>query len=117
MTLAIQRQASTDHRGPRILSRPTVEMMTSNRLPETIDGRRIRPGLGFGFNMYVISDPTLQDVPRSLGEFGWGGLATTIFWVDPVEDMVVIMLSQYLPWSNPFYDDVLHRLVRAAIVD
>ena len=104
-------------RGTRILARPTVELMTSNRLPETIENRRIGPGVGFGINMFVITDPTLIDVPRSAGEFGWGGLATTIFWVDPVEDMVVIMLSQYLPWSNPYYDDVLHRLVRAAIVD
>jgi CubicO group peptidase (beta-lactamase class C family) len=103
--------------GTRILARPTVEMMTSNRLPESIPNRRIAPGLGFGINMSVVTDPTLMEVPRSLGEFRHGGLASTVFWVDPVEDVVVVMLSQYLPSSHSGYEDLLHRLVRAAIID
>jgi CubicO group peptidase (beta-lactamase class C family) len=103
--------------GTRILARPTVEMMTSNRLPESIPNRRIAPGWGFGINMSVVTDPTLIDVPRSLGEFRHGGLASTVFWVDPVEDVVVVMLSQYLPSAHSDYEDLLHRLVRAAITD
>ena len=103
--------------GTRILARPTVEMMTSNRLPESIPNRRIAPGWGFGINMSVVTDPTLIEVPRSLGEFRHGGLASTVFWVDPVEDVVVVMLSQYLPSAHSDYEDLLHRLVRAAITD
>ena len=103
--------------GTRILARPTVEMMTSNRLPESIPNRRIAPGWGFGVNMSVVTDPTLLEVPRSLGEFRHGGLASTVFWVDPVEDVVVVMLSQYLPSAHSGYEDLLHRLVRAAITD
>ena len=103
--------------GKRILARPTVEMMTSNRLPESIADRRIAPGWGWGINMGVVTDPTLIDVPRSLGEYRHGGLASTVFWVDPVEDVVVVMLSQYLPSTHSIYEDLLHRLVRAAIVD
>ena len=103
--------------GNRILARPTVGMMTANRLPETIADRRISPGLGWGINMSVVTDPTLIDVPRSIGEYRHGGLASTFFYVDPVEQIVVVMLSQYLPSSHGPYEDLMHRLVRAAIVD
>lgn len=106
-----------EFRGKRILARPTVAMMTSNRLPETITDRRISPGLGWGINMSVVTDPTLIDVPRSLGEYRHGGLASTFFYVDPAEQVVVVMLSQYLPTAHGPYEDLLHRLVRAAIVD
>ena len=103
--------------GVRILARPTVEMMTSNRLPESIPDRRISPGLGWGINMSVVTDPTLIDAPKSIGEYRHGGLATTMFYVDPVEEVIVIMLSQYLPMATGAYEDLLHRLVKAAIVD
>jgi CubicO group peptidase (beta-lactamase class C family) len=51
------------------------------------------------------------------GEYFWGGLATTLFWIDPDDDLVVIMLTQYLPWSEPYYRDLMHRLVYASIVE
>jgi len=103
--------------GQRILSPATVRMMTSNRLPESIPGRRIAPGRGHGFDLSVVVDHTLINYPANDGEFSHGGLATTHFWVDPKQQLVVVFLSQYLPTSNRPYVDLLHRMVHAAIVD
>ena len=46
-------------------------------------------GVGFGLGVSVTIDPVKAKVPGSLGEFGWGGAASTAFWVDPVEDLTV----------------------------
>jgi len=102
--------------GVRILSPTTVELMTSNRFPESIAGRRFAPGQGHGFNLVVVTDNTLIPYPISNGEFSHGGLATTFFWADPELDLVVVLLNQYLPWSNPPYIDLIHRMVRAAVI-
>jgi CubicO group peptidase (beta-lactamase class C family) len=103
--------------GERILSRSSVHMMTSNRLPETLEGRRIEPGWGHGFNLSVVIDPTLVGYPVSMGEYGHGGLATTHFVVDPELDLVSVIISQYLPPQNDFYRDVVHRMVLPAVID
>lgn len=101
----------------RILSPSTVQLMTSNRFPETIAGRRYEPGKGHGFNLAVAIDNTLYPFPVSNGEFSHGGLATTFFWADPELELVVILLNQYLPYSNPPYVDLIHRMVNSAIIE
>lgn len=103
--------------GNRVLARPTVEMMTSNRLPLSIPERSAQPGRGYGFNLAVVTDPTIGAFPVGQGEYSHSGLATTTFYVDPEEAIVAIFLTQYLPYSLPPYEDALHRLVRAAIID
>lgn len=103
--------------GTRLLSPLTVELMTSNRLPESVTGRRIEPGVGFGIDLGVVTDATLQMTPSSNGEFSWSGAATTLFWVDPQQGLVVLLFTQYAPWDVPRYDDLMHRMVRSAIVD
>jgi CubicO group peptidase (beta-lactamase class C family) len=100
--------------GTRYLSPRTVEMMTTDRLDSDI---QYAPGQGFGLNFGVVTDATQLGYAASNGEYGWGGLASTVFWVDPEEDMIVIMMTQYLPYNGEFYRDVLHRLARAAIVE
>ena len=55
--------------------------------------------------------------PTSNGEYYWGGLAATLFWIDPQEEMVAILLTQYLPYRGDAYRDLFHRLVRAAIIE
>ena len=99
--------------GKRYLSRATIDMMTSNRLGDIA----YRPGLGFGLNFGVITDRNLVEMPASNGEYNWGGLATTSFWIDPEEELIVVFMTQYLPSDNAYYRDLLHRLVRAAIID
>lgn len=100
--------------GVRLLSPRTAELIVSDRLREPAS---YRPGMGFGLNGSVVTDATRLDYPASNGEFSWGGLATTVFWIDPQEELVVIMLTQYLPTRNGYYLDILHRMVRAAIID
>ncbi|MCY3839067.1 MAG: serine hydrolase [Gammaproteobacteria bacterium] len=95
--------------GVRILSPKTVEFMTANHLPSTVSGagsgenplsgaetRGFGFGLGFGVNTSPVGSGTLG----SLGEYSWGGAAGTVFWVDPVEEMVVIGMIQLMgsPW-------------------
>lgn len=110
---------SGEFNGKRFLSPGTVEMMTMDRLHEPAE---FKSGQGFGFNFAVITDASQSDFPTSNGEYYWGGLASTIFWVDPREDIIAIMLTQYLPNQNlprrgESYTDLMHRLVRAAIID
>lgn len=100
--------------GKRYLSPLTVEMMSTNRLREPAN---LPNGTGFGLNFGVVVDSTQGNYPRSNGEYYWGGLASTVFWIDPKEEMVAIMLTQYLPWRGDYYADLFHRLVRAAIIE
>lgn len=89
-------------------------MMSTNRLQEPAS---LPNGSGFGLNFGVIVDNTLGNYPASNGEYYWGGLASTLFWIDPEEEMVAILLTQYLPYRGEFYRDIFHRLVRAAIIE
>jgi CubicO group peptidase (beta-lactamase class C family) len=91
--------------GARLLSPKTVAMMTSNQLPggkQVIDlspagdaftesGYR---GIGFGLGVSVTLDPVKTGIPGSAGEFSWGGMASTTFFVDPTEQMAVVFMTQ-----------------------
>lgn len=101
--------------GTRYLSPKTVDMMGLDRLPEGVEVGA--PGTGFGLNVGVITDPSRVNYPASEGEYFWNGLATTVFWVDPKEDLVVIMLTQYLPFNGEYFRDLMHRMVYAAIME
>lgn len=103
--------------GERILSPKTAKMMTTSRLPEAVPGRSSGPGTGYGFNLDIVDDETVFNYPVSNGEFSHGGYATTHFWVDPEQELVVVVLNQYLPYSNPQYVDLVHRLVHSAIMN
>jgi CubicO group peptidase (beta-lactamase class C family) len=100
--------------GKRYLSPLTVEMMSSDRLREPAS---MANGTGFGLNFRVVVDNSQVDYPASNGEYSWAGLASTIFWIDPQQDMVAIMLTQYLPYRGTYYNELLHRLVRAAVIE
>ena len=87
--------------GERILSRKSVELMSSNLLSEDIKSSDdyIR-GAGFGITVGVIEDPGLLGQYGSEGMFFWGGAADTFFWVDPKEELVAVVMTQLLasPW-------------------
>ena len=57
------------------------------------------------------------EFPTRNGEYYWGGLASTLFWIDPQEEMVAILLTQYLPYRGDAYRELFHRPVRAAIIE
>ena len=95
--------------GVRILSPKTVEFMTANHLPSTVTGGGSGEnpllgaetrGFGFGLGFGVNTNPVGTGVLGSLGEYSWGGAAGTVFWVDPVEEMVVVGMIQLMgsPW-------------------
>ena len=94
--------------GVRLLSPRTVDFMVANHLPATITGAGTgeQPGaaaaraFGFGLGWGVNTDPIAAGVPSSLGDYSWGGAAGTVFWIDPVQDMVVIGMIQLMgsPW-------------------
>ena len=112
--------------GVRILSPRTVEFMASNHLPNNADltefGRPLFSettfdGVGFGLGVSVTIDPVKAKVPGSVGDWGWGGAASTNFNVDPVEDTVCIVMTQLMPSSTWPIRSQLKQLVHQALVD
>ena len=111
--------------GARLLAPGTVRYMASNHLPGNVDlsefGRPLsaetNEGVGFGLGMSVTIDPIKAKIPGSIGEFGWGGAASTTFSVDPVQDTSVLLMTQLLPSSTHPLRSELKQLVQQAIVD
>ncbi|MER5994830.1 serine hydrolase domain-containing protein [Streptomyces viridosporus] len=111
--------------GVRLLARETVDLMTRNHLPGGADLRAFgsRPahddpgndGVGFGLGVSVVVDPSRTRDPSGPGTYGWSGVATTTFWVDPGRDLTVQFYTQVRPRSShPVFRD-LRRLVHDAV--
>jgi CubicO group peptidase (beta-lactamase class C family) len=112
--------------GVRILGPRTVNFMASNHLPGGGDLASVArgsfsetrfEGVGFGLGLSVTLDPVRAQVPSSVGEFGWGGLASTAFWVDPKEELTVIFMTQLIPSTIYGFRPQLKAIVYGAIVD
>jgi CubicO group peptidase (beta-lactamase class C family) len=112
--------------GTRLLSPRTLARMTQNHLPGGADLEAVgRPlfaettftGVGFGLGFSVVIDPVAEKWMGNRGEFGWGGAASTVFWVDPVDEVIVIFMTQLLPSSTYPIRSELHQLVYQALVD
>ncbi len=112
--------------GRRILSRKTLELMTSNHLPRggTLSdvaiggfGEAGFDGVGFGLGFAVSLGPVATAMAGSVGDFYWGGAASTAFWVDPGEDLFVVFMTQLLPSSAYPFRAQLRALVYQAIDD
>jgi CubicO group peptidase (beta-lactamase class C family) len=112
--------------GVRLLGPRTLRYMTRNHLPGGTDLEHFgRPlfaettfdGVGFGLGFSVLGDPAANRVLSTAGEFGWGGAASTVFWVDPVEDVTALFLTQLLPSSTHPIRSQLRQLVYQALVD
>ena len=85
--------------GKRLLRAETVEMMTENQLPGGVT-RGDGGGFGFGFSVRTKNGR----LPK--GEYGWGGMASTHFWISPRDELIVIALSQHMPYSSQLEDAV-----------
>jgi CubicO group peptidase (beta-lactamase class C family) len=113
--------------GVRILSRKTVELMASNHLPGGGDMREFAlpgsygevefAGMGFGLTVAVAQEPARTGVVGSAGEFMWGGAASTIFWVDPREDLTAVFMTQFLPSGTFNFRGQLKSIVYGALAD
>ncbi|GAA3504777.1 serine hydrolase domain-containing protein [Streptomyces prasinosporus] len=122
-TELLRRRGELD--GVRLLAPETVDLMTRNHLPGGADLRAFgsRPahdepgndGVGFGLGVSVVVDPSRTQAPSGLGAYGWSGVATTTFWVDPGRDLTVQFYTQVRPRSsNPVFRE-LRRLVHDAV--
>ena len=99
--------------GHRLLSRKTVELITSDNLREAT----YQPGSGFGLGFSVVKDLGMRGEPGSVGEFGWGGAYHSTYWVDPKEQLVVVYLTQLNPATGMDDFGKLRALIYQSIVD
>ncbi|MFG2322750.1 serine hydrolase domain-containing protein [Streptomyces sp. NPDC048568] len=121
----LRRRGALD--GVRVLAPETVDLMTRNHLPGGADLRALgsrpahdRPGndgVGFGLGVSVVTDPSRTQSPSGLGTYGWSGVATTTFWVDPGRDLTVQFMTQVRPRSSHTVYPDLKRLVHEALTD
>jgi CubicO group peptidase (beta-lactamase class C family) len=90
--------------GTRLLSRKSIELMTTNHLSQhllpfvLVKGWEIHTaGYGFGLGFDVLMDVAQSQMVGSVGEYGWGGAASTDFWVDPKEELIGLIMPQFQP--------------------
>jgi CubicO group peptidase (beta-lactamase class C family) len=111
--------------GTRLLGPKTLELMTANHLPQGGDltehalGRfseTTYQGVGFGLGFSVTLDPVEAQLVGSEGEFAWGGAASTAFWVDPAEELIVIFLTQFMPSQVFNFRGQLKTIIYPAII-
>jgi CubicO group peptidase (beta-lactamase class C family) len=110
--------------GVRLLGRKTVELMTTNHLGGDLADLGMPrfaetsfAGIGFGLGFSVMLDPAKAEIVGTPGEYAWGGAASTAFWIDPREEMIVILLTQLIPSSTLPIRRELRVLSYAAVVD
>ncbi len=110
--------------GERILGRKTVEFMTRNHLPggsdlagmgQPVFSETIYESIGFGLGFAVVQDPSAAQVMSSVGEYSWGGLASTGFYVDPLEEVVAMQYTQLIPSTTYPIRAELRSFVNAAL--
>ena len=110
--------------GARILGPKTLELMTCNHLPNNEDLTRwamgtfsetTYEGYGFGLGFSVNLGPGPTATVGSAGEVAWGGAASTLFWVDPAEDLVCILMTQFMPSGTFNFRSQMKSLVYPAI--
>ena len=111
------------YNGVRLLSPRTIALARANHLPGDIASmgpatwaETSFEGVGFGLLGSVILDPARAQASAQIGDYGWGGAASTYFWVSPVDDMVVIFFTQLLPSSALPLRKELRALVHGALV-
>ncbi|WP_295445121.1 serine hydrolase domain-containing protein [Sphingorhabdus sp. EL138] len=92
--------------GAQILSPKTIELMTANHIPggqdltqmsKSLFSEAEMAGIGFGLGFATTIDSAATLAPCSNGDFYWGGMYSTAFFVDPVEDIIMMFMTQLLP--------------------
>ncbi|MFK7730446.1 MAG: serine hydrolase domain-containing protein [Pseudomonadales bacterium] len=97
-------RAGGRYNGARLLGPKTVQYMSMNQLSDEVRNEgadeypamHLYPGQSFGLGFGVITEPGMSQVVSSKGEYSWGGAADTKFWIDPEEDLVVVLMTQLL---------------------
>ena len=99
--------------GVRVLTRKTVELMTTDHLR----GIPFRTGQGFGLGFSIVTDLGARGIPGSVGEYGWGGAYHSTYWVDPEEDLVVVYMTNLIPAGGIDDHGKLRALIYSALVN
>ena len=111
--------------GKRLIGRKTLELMTVNHLPNNQDLTEMSEsafsetpyaGVGFGLGFSVMLDPAKSQTTSDIGEYGWGGAASTVFMINPKEDMFIIFLTQLIPSSTYQVRRELRSLVYSSLM-
>jgi CubicO group peptidase (beta-lactamase class C family) len=112
--------------GARLLAPRTVRLMATNHLPgggdltqmsRSLYSESTNAGVGFGLGFAVVFDAPKTLIPGSNGEFYWGGAASTAFWVDPVEEVTAVFMTQLVPSSLYPVRRELRTLVYGALME
>jgi CubicO group peptidase (beta-lactamase class C family) len=110
--------------GVRLLGRRTIGFMTRNQLPGTADlgtlstggfAETTLEGIGFGLGFAVVDNPVPSRTPTTEGTYYWGGMASTAFFVDPAEELTVLLFTQLIPSSAHPLRPQLRQLVYSAL--
>jgi CubicO group peptidase (beta-lactamase class C family) len=93
-----------EFQGKRYLRKDTVDLMRTNQLPLSIPcigfGEQVRHGTGFGLGFCVrCAKDDRWDKDAAMGEYGWGGAASTHYWISPEHELVVITMEQTMPFN------------------
>jgi CubicO group peptidase (beta-lactamase class C family) len=101
--------------GVRVLKPETVQLMATNHLPNTVKDSSFLPskgqvGFGIDFAVRVAPPKSAAENNGTVGEFFWDGAASTLFWVDPANQLTTVLFTQVLP-----FDARLHKVFRDAV--
>lgn len=101
----------------RFLSRKTIEYMTADHLgPVTGSSDLLAPGYGFGLGFTVRIAAGIAPFPGSVGQYSWGGISGTSFWIDPQEALIAILMIQ-APGQRDYFRPLFRNLVYASFAD
>ena len=100
--------------GRRVLGPRTISVMSENHLEE---GTLYRPGLGYGLGVAVVTDRSRTNLPYSVGSYYWGGSQGTLFWIDPHERLIGVLMVQVRPRNGLKLRERFAALVYSAIID
>jgi len=112
--------------GVRLLAPRTLKLMTANHLPggrdlthlsRSLFSESTNAGIGFGLGFAVVFDAPQTLLSGSNGEFYWGGAASTAFWIDPVEELTAVFMTQLLPSRSYPIRRELRTLVYSALME
>jgi CubicO group peptidase (beta-lactamase class C family) len=118
-----------EYKGKRLLGTKTVEFMMSNHLTPDFPADPLSNivarttgvdrawGIGFGLTGSVVTNPAISGLPISKGTFGWGGAASTVFWVDLDEQIVGIVHTQLIPSNGNPIGDLVKLATYQSIID
>jgi len=100
--------------GERLLGPRTVSLIAENHLES---GTGYQPGLGFGLGFAVVTDRAKINYPYSNGSYYWGGSQGTVFWIDPKEELVGVLMVQVVPGGRLKLRQKFAALVYSSIID